>query len=1282
VRSPLSPSARRAIGAAIGAAIATLIALLVVPRLGGGSADGSDSSLASSAAPTTDATSLAAAPKATKPAGRPDGRCAFVGVVTLDGKPTAANVLLRFVEGMRAGVLESAFDAASGGERRSSARPPPSIVARGNAAEDGRFVFDGLAPGSYVVDAAIEGSGLEARGRTAVKLPIEGILVAVRLDARSARETLRGRVIFADGRPWTGRVRVIEAEVDAASLDDADPRAVWAATDDAGRFEARGLSARRVVVHAMHDDLMDDPGVFATLPAVGECVLVVPTDGPAIAGIVVAEDGGAPIAGAIVAASVSRAGTRRVTTGNDGTFAIVAPAPADAIAIEVRAAGFAPAKTPIDTPTATSRAESARTRKIRLVRSGTVRGRVTDRDGVAAAGVVVFSLRGDAWDAAPAAVTDAGGRFTLLDVAPGEVGLYPIGAGFVPDHLEGVQARGWNPFVVTVAPGAVVDATLVVARGARATGFVHDAKSAPVAGAHVIAEPVENRRYADDAPIVGRLPQQQTATAADGTFALETLVAGVEYDFTMDAPGQPYSRAVSRLANAAIPIVLDIVLPKARFIDVRVVERGTGAPIPNANVIGWGISDARGLARVGPCTPGPQALYVVAERFDCGEWGGRVEAEVGDADTTLTVELERGRPLALQALLPDGSPAAGATVEVFEAGRAMSESLASCDSEGNFLLPNVSNTYDVRVFRWTREGLVFAHARPLARSLVLTLGSFVADASARDSKRTIAVTVVDAAGVAVPRATLLFRRSESAEWAGATDVVDGRATIDRGQQALLEVLHATAESGTPLRSGVGWAYVEKDAERIEIRLPPEAPIAGTVLDADGRPVAGVLVEATPARVPEPSRFDRERATAGNARTDATGAFRIARTGPETYRLNVSPPAHSSVAGPFRADGGARDVVLRLRRGVSARITVLDADGSPVRRALVSATRGPHENGLDSGSWSLASGMEGVLPTATDGTAVLSSLDPEVAYELYAVVPERLAEVRGRSIPDWKPADTTVTLPRGLIVSGLVRDDVGKPVANAWVSVERNGRDLDSGFAKTDGTFSFDGIAPGAVNLHAKPPGDMEDPRREPKAARATVDAGATGVVLVVAPGVELVVHVAGWHRTALGPPRAELTREPTEEEPVVHREDVELDGTVRFRGLTEGARYTLWIPPADERWGAADANEERDDAQDQQFVYARALRPRSGEVVVHLEPGRPIGGLVSIPPKAECNWIHATGAGFAMTTSVGKDRRYVFHGLPDGPIHLTADGTLDHFDWTGSADTTAGSTVDLELRAK
>jgi RNA polymerase sigma factor (sigma-70 family) len=183
-----------------------------------------------------------------------------------------------------------------------------------------------------------------------------------------------------------------------------------------------------------------------------------------------------------------------------------------------------------------------------------------------------------------------------------------------------------------------------------------------------------------------------------------------------------------------------------------------------------------------------------------------------------------------------------------------------------------------------------------------------------------------------------------------------RATTDAAGRFEVHALNAS-ESGFVLVSAPWHAVLARqplafgpDAPgSIELRLQPETPLAGRVLDERGRPVADALVRAEGDRLLEIATDYGERTTwewkagCNEVRTDAEGRFRFAQLYPGEFQVRTSPPDAPELRAELRVRSGREDVELVLDRAALERVvftgTVRDArTHEPLREFSVSPQR--------------------------------------------------------------------------------------------------------------------------------------------------------------------------------------------------------------------------------------------------------------------------------------------------------------------------------------------------------
>jgi hypothetical protein len=509
----------------------------------------------------------------------------------------------------------------------------------------------------------------------------------------------------------------------------------------------------------------------------------------------------------------------------------------------------------------------------------------------------------------------------------------------------------------------------------------------------------------------------------------------------------------------------------------------------------------------------------------------------------------------------------------------------------------------------------------------------------------IVVRVLDGEGKPVPAATVRFETERSSETVTASD---GTAVLepDAEGEGTVEVGEARASDGSLLP--LGRARVEKvapGAPVVVVRLPPERAIAGVVRDASGAGVPAAHVAASPASDPH-LRADFDDA----ATTAVDGTFRVGQLGEGEHVVYVRPPPGFVRPEPVRASAGATGVEVVLRRGSAASVTVLDADGKPVRGAVVEA-RHPLVGGPGGGRLSHAT-------TDGRGLARLDGLPADESLELRVHPPRDRSDVLELEVAPWAPRDETVRLGRAFRLRGRVVDSAGRPVAGARVF--HVGEEFVSVYrTRDDGGFEARGLpwkeTSFRVSVGAAESGVVGDGQE------FRVAAGTSEAVFTVDPGLSLTVRVTGAESDV----RVSLLLEKDGGREEVAAEDVGTGEPRVFRGLRPGAAYAVWAHAA--------------------AGGGHALRTgvRGGDDVrLALVPGRTIGVRLrgAFPPeslvevRAEREGLSAAGVRVSPDT-------YEIRGVPEGTWVVQAHAFTGTSVWVGSAKAVPGKPVDVELTA-
>lgn len=364
---------------------------------------------------------------------------------------------------------------------------------------------------------------------------------------------------------------------------------------------------------------------------------------------------------------------------------------------------------------------------------------------------------------------------------------------------------------------------------------------------------------------------------------------------------------------------------------------------------------------------------------------------------------------------------------------------------------------------------------------------------------------------------------------------------------------------------------------------------------------------------------------------------------------------------------------------TATITVLDADGSPVRAAQVRVWR---EDDVARRSHHFGGASAAGLPwheSDKDGVVVLDRLASGGTYHLFVGAPRDRPELRdAAAVAAWRPRDETVRLRRWRVIRGIVRDADGTPVVGAAVSTRDR---VDDGWrgASTDeaGRFTIQRIPDGTIALEVNL-GDglmtrgAEHPQRP--ITTATVTAGDEQVVLVADVGQELVVRL----EEPDGRPPSEHARgrefdalaylwlsAPGSDGALAAAQAYVRQGVARFRGLRADEAYTLWVTPSKEG----------------NIVYETGVR--AGDRRFLRRPGKPITVNVLAPAGATAIRASIGDAGpFGAFDGGGRSSPGPIEvgGVPDGTWRVSAWAKVGEEFWHGSGTAAAGSSVDVEVR--
>ena len=391
--------------------------------------------------------------------------------------------------------------------------------------------------------------------------------------------------------------------------------------------------------------------------------------------------------------------------------------------------------------------------------------------------------------------------------------------------------------------------------------------------------------------------------------------------------------------------------PDVLTIDGVVVdEEGTRVPNIRVRLLSFSgsprsaLADAEGRFRFSVDIPTTRFLTFVADSLKGGKRGYLQIAEEGTLGLTspLQLVLKPPRPLTIQVRDAKGEPIKDTQVVVSDPLMPISEGRTGPD--GNVI---VSVPVDVKV-----ESVVALKSGAGFDSWCATVqpGGPRQDVPDRleltlDGARPVRVHVVDSAGRGIPQISIVpwtiqkEGRSSYANLSGFGDRLDNTRTDAQG---VVTVDWLPAKFGRKigfLMTSEGYhlprppSYADnEEGDPVELTMPllRTTPISGKVLDAEGRPAAGIRLQAE-------GRRGNHHYFRGFARTNAAGEFEFQAYPDQAYLvavLNAEWGATSQTLPPLVEDQPIKGLVFHLGPGTVVRGVAKGADGQPLVNKIV------------------------------------------------------------------------------------------------------------------------------------------------------------------------------------------------------------------------------------------------------------------------------------------------------------------------------------------------------------
>jgi hypothetical protein len=439
----------------------------------------------------------------------------------------------------------------------------------------------------------------------------------------------------------------------------------------------------------------------------------------------------------------------------------------------------------------------------------------------------------------------------------------------------------------------------------------------------------------------------------------------------------------------------------------------------------------------------------------------------------------RALDLAGSVYAAEGTPLRGAVVSVHRVGSADALAEAKTDDGGEFALsglPDVVVEVDVRADGYALERqravfgdlpLVFTLARgaqaPVAAPVTgkQTRGGGTVGGRVRVDGRPLAgapVTIVTTEATA-PAQTVADAEGRYRFSGLAPDTY----TISIGTG--LEPRLRNANEGRMVQDGRDPSFADLKEQReatVDLDLVAVPIVSGRVLDADGKPVAGTLVQ-----VILPTRSSLDFAQSPLARTSRDGRYALAMPPfqpAESAVVAAGGRTHSVVRSkPFVVGTASRRIDLTLPRMAAVTLRVVDADGKAIPGASVAFAAS------DEVAASLTYGnlLQPIYAARVSRTGATG----ELALQLLAGTYDFIAAAAGfqtatlTRVAVTRPGPVTMKLQPAFTIRGRVhRNRIGVANVIVWPIVDRDIVDVAPVTTAADGRFELAGLPRGKYQL--------------------------------------------------------------------------------------------------------------------------------------------------------------------------------------------------------------------------
>jgi protocatechuate 3,4-dioxygenase beta subunit len=777
----------------------------------------------------------------------------------------------------------------------------------------------------------------------------------------------------------------------------------------------------------------------------------------------------------------------RTTTGEDGAYELVLPGEGT-YALRAVAEGFAQEGEP-----AAHYAADVDGIDFWLMPGALLKGHVLDADQapVAGARVMVADPMALFGRRTPKAETTAGadGAFSMVVQPSQQMMLIVRAAGYASYMQPNLQLPQPN-LVVTLERGVTLTLQAVD----------EERPEVPAPHASVIAA-YKGGFGAGETDDTGHLVLENLPTHASG-------MGGNQHQVILW--GGDYVPQTFEIAKDPVDGVIDMGVVKVKrggTVRGRVLDKATGEGIAGARVRTFGgltpelmifasvnvVSAGDGSFTLTGVPLGANVLYATHADYVSdmdpatllggmgGGPGGPPLFAEGSRDVERDVELRPAESITGVVLGPDGAPVAGATVHEVSDERMIFAQFfgsglltATTDLNGAFVLKGLRPGAETKITATHRdfgpsEATTARAGDPAAVTLRLT------------APLTLQGTVVDDAGGPVAgvrvQATRAAERSMGPRVVTTLDPEGARPTVTDEQGAYV-LRNVPTGDLTITFDHPDFAILTKDLSLAASRdlgrtvLARGATISGEVVDADGKPVAGIGIYAWR---PSGGNSGTGRRNA-SATADEQGKFAFRGLADGDYQLRIWDQRYFAPETSVKSGTTGVRIVLRTAAKLLGRVT---GRGEPVSGASVRAKQGDN--------------FVGWAQTGADGTFAMNSLPPDEAIEV-TVTHDAFRDLTVQGVQTSDRTQDFVMQP-GIEVSGVVEDARGNGIEGANVNVQVGGKWAKRVNTDASGHFTAGGLGDGAITLQL----DAADLGYIPS-GWITVTPGARDVHILATPG--------------------------------------------------------------------------------------------------------------------------------------------------------------------------------------